>query len=70
VSQERLFGRSEMAVPVRVYVLARLVGFGLRQAARAERRKQQRAKLHVSDSASLLQACFGFEMTPKSAGPR
>jgi hypothetical protein len=52
-----------MAVSVRAFVRARLEGFELRQAARVEKRKQQRAKVRVSDGAS--QGYFGFEMAPE-----
>jgi hypothetical protein len=54
-----------MAVSVRVFVRSRLEGFELRQAARAERRKQQRLLRAgtVEADAGETQSCFGFEMT-------
>jgi len=65
--QERLFERGEMPVSVRAFVRTRLEGFALRQAARAEKRKQQRLPraFTVKPDADETQAWFGFEMTPE-----
>lgn len=56
--QERLFDVSEMAVSMKAFVRAKLEGFPIRQAARAEKRKQQREKFRAG--ASETQECFGL----------
>jgi hypothetical protein len=62
--QERLFDVGEMAISMREFVQAKLEGFSLRQAARAEKRKRQREKRNAEPLADL-QVRFMLEATPE-----
>ena len=64
--QDRLFDVSEMAISMKAFVQARLEGFGLRQAARADKRQREKRN---ADARGDTQQCFGFGFVEMTLGP-